>query len=467
MLNMRHKIVAFVTVVFTGIALLFEATLTQAIGMLMIGLAIAWVVGSETIAKTGRWIGRLPGRALPFVRVSLAFLLASLVLVLIALYSNFNETLAVGGMLTIGLLISPFRSLPTSGTRLRILPWLALAIIFVLGAVLISVSNPTGIENAEKLGQLAVSGLLALFIGMFWLVKGKNLILKGIAEIPGLPGDSLDNLSSEATRTKRTIGLHVLMSVGLVLIILFVGLLTFSAFNDAILPTIPDSKETATTKTLGPGWIAMLYAWWPYACWKGILKRQPNTTLKTVVRHRRVTAGFGILFTFVMAIAVVFGTQMGNDRKLRAELTQQSQEFAKVALQIGSIKSKDLKTTDDYVDAFTEIEPLQVTYDDALQRYVDVWQKVQERNNRRGLMNIQRLYSSYKQLDEYPDYFDSLRELSALTKRQVQAVRQMSLLSDVDQVEYWQNKVYPLLLDQDALREKLIAAEKRALGEGR
>ena len=72
MLNMRHKIVAFVTIVFTGIALLFEATLIQAIGMVMIGLAIAWIAGSEAIAKTGRWMGGLPGRALPFVRVSLA-----------------------------------------------------------------------------------------------------------------------------------------------------------------------------------------------------------------------------------------------------------------------------------------------------------------------------------------------------------------------------------------------------------
>src|SRR5689334_3032797 len=109
MLNMRHKIIAFVTIVFTGIALLFEATLTQAIGLLMIGLAIAWVVGSAAVAKAGRWMGRLPGRSLPFVRVSAAFLFASFVLTLIAVYSNFNATLVVEGMLAVGLLISPFR----------------------------------------------------------------------------------------------------------------------------------------------------------------------------------------------------------------------------------------------------------------------------------------------------------------------------------------------------------------------
>jgi hypothetical protein len=33
------------------------------------------------------------------------------------------------------------------------------------------------------------------------------------------------------------------------------------------------------------------------------------------------------------------------------------------------------------------------------------------------------------------------------------------------QVNFWQRNVYPLLVEQDALREKLIASEKRALGD--
>ena len=59
--------------------------------------------------RASRWVLRLPGRFLPIVRVSIAFLFASFVLVLIAIYSNFSETLVVAGMLFVT------ASLPTYG----------------------------------------------------------------------------------------------------------------------------------------------------------------------------------------------------------------------------------------------------------------------------------------------------------------------------------------------------------------
>jgi len=469
MLNTRHKIVAFITIVFTGIALLFEFTLTQGVGILMIGAAIAWVVGSDAMDRASRWVLRLPGRFLPIVRVSIAFLFASFVLVLIAIYSNFSETLVVAGMLFVGLLLSPLRSLPTAGTRLRIIPWFALMIVFFLGSLLLLGMDPTGRVNASRIGELEVPGIIALLLGMFWLVKGKNLILRGLQEVPGLPDEITPDTSvpdASSTPKKRSIGLYVLLSLGSLLLIAWVGLLVFDAFDQSILPVIRESQsQTVPTANFAQGWFTMLLAWWPYACWKRILEREGNTTFKSVFRHRRITAAVGIVFTVIISSAVVFGVQLGNDRKLRGEFAQQAQEFQKTAIQIGTIKSNNLKTTDDYIRAYTEIYSLEPKYDEALQRYVELWEQAQERNKGRGLVNIQKLYSGYKRLDYYPAYFDSLRELSDLTKRQVQAVKQMASLPDDHQADFWEMNVYPLLLEQDTLREKIIATEKRVLGQ--
>jgi len=51
MLNRRHKAILFLTLVFTGSSLLAGATLNTAFGLLLLGGALAWLVGSRTAKK--------------------------------------------------------------------------------------------------------------------------------------------------------------------------------------------------------------------------------------------------------------------------------------------------------------------------------------------------------------------------------------------------------------------------------
>src|SRR5205809_7775226 len=127
-----------------------------------------------------------------------------------------------------------------------------------------------------------------------WLVKGKNLILRGLQEVPGLPDEITPDTSvpdASSTPKKRSIGLYVLLSLGSLLLIAWVGLLVFDASDQSILPVIRESQsQTVPTANFAQGWFTMLLAWWPYACWKRILEREGNTTFKSVFRHRRITA---------------------------------------------------------------------------------------------------------------------------------------------------------------------------------
>ena len=206
----------------------------------------------------------------------------------------------------------------------------------------------------------------------------------------------------------------------------------------------------------------MLLAWWPYGCWKSILQREPNTNVRNVRRHKIVTGIIGGLFVTVLCVAVAFGIQNGSDRQSTVQVETATKGFQDVATKIGSIKSRDLRTTRDYIEAYEAIDPLLGDFDAKLKQFTDVLDVTEQRERTRGPLNIQRLYGrkSKEWLTWDMSTFALLREDSELTKKQIQVVRQMAELPEGSQVEYWKQNFQPLQQEEEVLRQKLATAQK-------
>ena len=175
MLNRRHKVVLFLTLVTTACALLSGAKLSESLGMLMLGGTFAWVIGSATVSRGWIHFRGLFGEVWPSLRLFLLMAFAGSVFVALAVWSNFNSFLVIAGMSLIGVLISRWRDLPTQRRWLRWLAWIAgVAALLVSsgGAMMLSDSAQ---RHAERVGELVAYGTVALLIGAFWLVKGWNL----------------------------------------------------------------------------------------------------------------------------------------------------------------------------------------------------------------------------------------------------------------------------------------------------
>ena len=121
-----------------------------------------------------------------------------------------------------------------------------------------------------------------------------------------------------------------------------------------------------------------------------------------------------------------------------AQIEQSAKDFQAVAAKIGSIKSRDLKTTKDCTYAYEGMEPLLADYDGRVRHYGEILTEPQETDKNRGPLNIQRLYGRKEKQWLVWDVkmFDLLRQDSQLTKKQVDTVKQMGKLPEKYRVEF-------------------------------
>jgi hypothetical protein len=138
-----------------------------------------------------------------------------------------------------------------------------------------------------------------------------------------------------------------------------------------------------------------------------------------------------------------------------------------VATKIGSIKQRELKTVDDYIQAYKEIDTLLPEFDSHVKDLHGEMQQYELKNRTRGFINIQRFYKSYSA--EYRknlmDLVDALTEDVSLTRKETEVARNMAELPTRDQVSYWQKEFKPLLAQEEALGKQLraLAAKQIAL----
>lgn len=462
MLNKRHKAIAFVTVVVTGISLLAGISLKESIGMFMLGLALAWVVGSETASQTYGSLRNSSGRILPTLRIWLLMAGGGALFALVCDASHFNSSFLTSASMCIwGLLISPFAQLPTRRRWLKVVVWsLGVIVFFVISGITTTSGHATSAQT-RRMGNLLAPALIALAVGIGWLAKAWKLILSGIAtkEEPAVSEEPQD-----AAPRERTGMLYASLVAGIIILTISLGGFTFKAFSDSVLPyqvvsPLPTGPSPEAMGRLLVAGCFLLLAWWPYACWKRILEREPNTAPANVLRHKSVTVIVGMCFVVVLSLAVTFGIQNGSDRVTTTQLEEVANGWHGIAVRIGTIKSRHLRTTRDYIEAYEEIGSLLPEYDSKLQRTMKILSTAEQRDRNRGPLNIRQFFdggNEQKLLLWDNQMFQELRRDSNLTRQEVLAAKRMARLPQSYQVEFWNENFRPMLENERLLRQQML-----------
>ena len=453
-LNRRHKAILFLTLVITGCALLVGAELKEALGFMMLGAALAWAIGSESASKFYSGLKNVSGSFYKWIRLPLVMALVGAVLGAVLLYSHANPVLAIASMCAAGIIVAPLTPLPTQKVWLKI-PLVLLAMVaFVLAAFgMMSTDLITSNKYAERFGQLVAPSSVALLVGIFWLSKGCKLIEKGITVQPA---------TEIAPENKRAWGQYISLFIGVGMLTLWLSLLAWMAtgsweYSPEKLVVYRKENSNALTQA---GFIVLL-AWWPYAAWKGILNREPNSEPRYLKRHQRVAMLAGMIFVVTLGLAITFGVQNGTDRLLTDKTSATVNGLKAVAEKIGAIKQRDLKTTDDYIQAYSEVETLLPEYESQIQKFREVFQELEESDKQRGPINIQRFYKSHNPevLKNNLAAIEVLSEVDALTRQETSTAKEMAALPAQTQPDFWNKEFRPLLLKESALREKAIAIQ--------
>ena len=461
-INARHKVILFVTVVLTGSALLAGAQLNESLGFLMLGSALAWVAGSKAALRAFNMVRRFPAKSLPSLRILLSMALGGCLFGAVLVWSNLNSFLSSAAMALLGIVISFFLQPATKRPWLNYLIWGVATLGFFLCVVGATMIGGLPADRGERVGQMTIPGFIALLIGIFWLPSGLRVIQAGIAK-PELQ----DTSASEPHIRKRTFWLYILLVLGSLVLVLWLGLLAFTAFSDSVFALQhTDQQSSANAPSyFSPIIFLMLLAWLPYCCWKAILAREPNIDPPNVALHRRITFAVGAVLTAVLSIAITFGIQNGHDRFTTFQVESGMDAFKNVATQIGAIKSRDLRTTKDYIDAYGEIDSLLPQFDEKLKDYTRFLADAEQRDRDRGPLNIQRFYKNDKDWLTWDNQmFALLSEDSAVTAKEVLVAKQMAGLPENEQVEFWKNNFQPLLENEDQLRKKITAIAQHVPG---
>jgi hypothetical protein len=456
-LNRRHKAILFITLVTTGCALLLDAELKEALGFMMLGAAFAWVIGSDSASKFYAGLKNVPATFYSWIRLPVAMALAGALLGAVLLYSHANPVFAVAFMCVAGIVISPLTSLPSKKVWLKVPLFLISVVIFFLTiAAMIETDLVASNKYAARSGQISVAAFAALIVGTFWLSRGWKLIGEGIAAQP-------ENVILPAL-TARAWGQYASLLVGICILTSWLSLLAwFYTGSWAYAPEKVVSENPNDNHLIAQVGFIMLLAWWPYAAWKSILNREPNSERRYLHRHKRVTGFAGMFFVLALSLAITFGIQNGNDRLLTDRITDTAADLTRVAQKIGAIKQRNMKTTDDYIQAFAEIEALVPEYDLKVQQYHAIFQDAEQRDKGRGPINIQRFYKSHRPevWQNDLDLINTLTEIGSLTRKETEVARQMAALPAQEQPDFWQREFRPLLVQEDQLRERAVSLGKK------
>lgn len=180
-----------------------------------------------------------------------------------------------------------------------------------------------------------------------------------------------------------------------------------------------------------------------------------------------VIVGASILLAAVLSIAIALGIQDHNDRVLGAQVVQSESELRVLGAQIAAIKDHQFGTMSEYIAAYARVEPLLKDYDQKLQQYTELCSTAQQREQSRGLINIQRLRSRYNAevWRNNAEVIELVRQVNEVTKKEASVIHDMASLPAQEQVQFWHDEFMPLAEEEHALREQLLVVGQRASPE--
>src|SRR6267154_3068966 len=134
---------------------------------------------------------------------------------------------------------------------------------------------------------------------------------------------------------------------------------------------------------------------------------------------------------------------------------------------IADIKDYEFRTMAEYVAAYAQVEPLLTAYDQKLQEYSELYNTAQQRDQKRGLINIQRLHNRYN-LEVWrntSELIALIREINEVMKKEAPVIHDMRSIPEQEQVQFWHEEFMPLVAQEHALRERLVIAGQKVSQE--
>jgi hypothetical protein len=174
-----------------------------------------------------------------------------------------------------------------------------------------------------------------------------------------------------------------------------------------------------------------------------------------------------VMFAVAISIAIAYGIQSHNDRALTAQIMQSESELRVIGAKIGDIKDHQFGTMSEYIAAYARVEPLLKDYDQKLQQYSALCSTAQQRDRKRGLVNIQRLHSRYNAevWRNNSELIKLVRQVNEVTKKEASVIHDMASLPAEEQVQFWHEEFTPLLAQERALRERLLVEGQKVSPE--
>jgi len=164
-----------------------------------------------------------------------------------------------------------------------------------------------------------------------------------------------------------------------------------------------------------------------------------------------------VLLAGAAAIVAAFIIQDRKDKEIAAQLERAQSELKMIGAQITGIKDADLTTTNDFIAAYAQVEPLEKEYDVKLQQFSDLYRQARERDSNRSVFDPQRYRGRHHPeiWEKMSEIISLVRQINDVTKREISVVHAMASLPEAERVRFWHEQFMPLAAQEHALREQL------------
>ena len=135
-----------------------------------------------------------------------------------------------------------------------------------------------------------------------------------------------------------------------------------------------------------------------------------------------------------------------NEKEMLSELERSQSDLRVLGGQIANIKDGDLASTNDFISAYAQIEPLEKEYEAKLQQFSALYERARERDSRRGWLDLERLRGRHhpETWEKMLEIIGLVREINEVTKRQISVVHAMASLPEPERMRFWHEQFMPL-----------------------
>jgi len=179
------------------------------------------------------------------------------------------------------------------------------------------------------------------------------------------------------------------------------------------------------------------------------------------VNHQRIRryaiVAVVISVACIAATGVTLVVRDRNEKEMLSQLERSQAELRMLGRQIANIKDADLTSTNDFISAYAQIEPLEREYEGKLQQFSGLYERARERDSHRGWLDLEQLRGRHhpETWEKMSEIIRLVREINEVTKRQISVVHAMASLPETERMRFWHEQFMPLAAQEHALREQL------------